>query len=199
MHGRRATGIAYRYQAPPGTVQNLSTSAALAWGRDTIRAGSTTTALANNSLLEADPLSGCTPLHLALARKRWAAAAEILRDPHPVAQRWLASLAQAGLVAEDAAGRWIHRSQDPVQQARVIAIGAVLVALRLCVSDLPPSFAHTLNNTDGMRQPTDEDQEERVELLAAIADGSAEASLPLRVSSQAMQCIPIIRRLIDPF
>jgi hypothetical protein len=47
----------------------------------------------------ANARAGCTPLHLALAARRWEAAAAIMRDPLPTARAWLAARAQAVLKA----------------------------------------------------------------------------------------------------
>ena len=91
----------HSWQGPASAPQMLGRG--LAWGRDLRGAGSRDTpALANDSLLKADPGCGCTPLHLALAAQRWVAVAQILHDPRPVARRWLAALAQIALAAEDA-------------------------------------------------------------------------------------------------
>jgi hypothetical protein len=92
-------GIGSNYLRP--TQQTLDGSLSLVWGRGDARAFRWATASNQEALLEASARSGCTPLHLALAARRWEDAACILRDPGPIALRWLGLLARRALQAAD--------------------------------------------------------------------------------------------------
>ena len=94
-----AFGHLQRYYLPR-TWQKLDPSQSLVWGRRDARALHWPIGK-DDTLIEAIPSSGCTPLHIAFASRRWAIAADMLRDPAAVALQWLRALALRALHALD--------------------------------------------------------------------------------------------------
>lgn len=85
--------------------QTLDPSESLVWGRDDARAlrWPVPGTAQDDALIAATPTSGCTPLHIAFASRRWEHASQILRDPAPIALLWLRALAVRALQALDKA------------------------------------------------------------------------------------------------
>ena len=116
----------------PTTRQMLDPSESFVWGRDDARALRWPAAGTgqDDALISAKPTAGCTPLHIAFASRRWEHAASVLRDPAPIALRWLRALALQALQALDKAQAAPDRSRHELQ--RIAESAAEEVATAWC-------------------------------------------------------------------